>query len=409
MANVGFLPLLAGLCHLFLFVYNRYLLCLRDGPMKQPIHALWFALTVPLPLLLLLLYSTNPAVQQVLAWDPRSGNARLLFAVQVILVGFWLARSSVWLIDRLWPERPAAILEETIEHIPMAPVASGLPALLRFLDTTSALEVTHRELAIAGLSDAFDGFTIAQVSDVHFSARLDFESYFESVVKTVQGLDPDVVVLTGDFVESRRQIRNSLRYHARLRGRLGTFAVMGNHDYWTRPDLIQSEMERHGIRWLGGGERRVFRRRGRSLVFTGTDRPWTCAGPDWQRLIRRAPGDAVVLLSHTPDGGPAAARHGASLILSGHNHGGQYCLPGIGPVVVPSRYGVKFAGGCHRVGRDSLLNVSRGVGVSGDRGWRMLCAPEICLLTLRAPASEVMVGVVARAQREAFGEAVRAG
>jgi hypothetical protein len=106
----------------------------------------------------------------------------------------------------------------------------------------------------------------------------------------------------------------------------------------------------------------------------------------------------VVLLSHTPDNAPAAASAGASLILSGHNHGGQICLPLFGPFVAPSRHGLAFTGGLYRVGADSLLNVSRGVGVSSG-GYRILCPPEITVLTLRAPRVEAMVGRVIPARQ----------
>lgn len=308
-------------------------------------------------------------------------------------MAFFGARLIVWLQRRILPDKPQGLIEETVSKPIMPSVASRLPRGLRPLETTGDLVVTEKELAVSGLAPAFDGLTIAQVSDVHFGQRLEMENYLRGIQELVAQLDADIVVLTGDFVDRRRDIARSVQYHAGFRGRIGTFAVLGNHDYWTHPGRLLDTLAKTHIRWIGGGERRVLKRNARRLVITGTDYPWSHQQPDWRRLVRRETGDAVILLSHTPDNAPAAAKHGASLILSGHNHGGQFCLPIAGPFVCPSRYGLRFAEGTHRVGVDSMVNVSRGVGVSSG-GIRILCKPEICLLTLRAPVVEVMAGKI---------------
>jgi len=385
--------LFLSLVHLFLFVYNRYLLCLRDSQWKAPIHQAWFLISVVLPTLALLIFFRSGPVAQALRLQPDSPLARILYVLFVALIAFLGARSLIWFQRHVAPDKPHNLIDETVAEPVVPPVASRLPRGFRRFETTGDLVVTQREIAVPGMAAAFDGLTIAQVSDVHFGERLEMESYFLGVQELVAQIDPDIVVLTGDFVDNRRDIARSVEYHAGFRGRLATFCVLGNHDYWTRPDRILDGIEKTPIRWLGGGERRTLKLSGRRLIFTGTDYPWNGRRPDWRRLVRRGTGDAVILLSHTPDNAPAAARHGASLILSGHNHGGQICLPGMGPFIVPSRYGLKYAEGVHRVGVDSVLNVSRGVGVSSG-GIRLFCRPEICLLTLRAPSVEVMAGKI---------------
>jgi len=394
------LLLLAGsLGHLFLHVYNRWLLCIDDGPIKLPLHILWFTICA-VPFLGAAAAAPFEPMRSVLSWRPRDPLGAWIMVAMLAVIAFWGARTIIWIQERFFRPRVRQLASEEIDRPRLPEVPSTLPAVVRIFDSTGDLQVHEREVVVSGLAPLFDGFRIVHVADVHFGQRPEMENYLHAVRDLVLGLDGDVVALTGDFVNRRRDIVRSVEYHAQLRGRLGTLAVLGNHDYWTRPRRIIDEMEARGIRWLGGGDRRSLKRGGRRLVFVGTDAPWNKERPNFERLIRRSTGDAVVLLSHTPDNAPAAAREGASLVLSGHNHGGQMCLPIFGPFVVPSLYGLRYAEGLHRVGGDCLLNVSRGIGVSSG-GFRMFCPPEITVLTLRAPRAEVMVGAPVRG-REVF-------
>ncbi|CAN5226055.1 hypothetical protein BH09SUM1_BH09SUM1_28720 [soil metagenome] len=398
-AFITYFVFLISLVHVFLFAYNRVLLCLSPSAWKLPLHYAWFVLSVLIPGVLVLVFYNSEEVQSALNWEPVA-EAKTLFVIMVASIAFLGTRGIIWLQERFFVERPQALMDEKISRPAMPSVASALPRPLRVFETTGDLVLTEREIAVTGLAPAFDGLTIAQVSDIHFGARLEMENYLEAVRELVAGLQADIVVFTGDFVDRRKDIVRAVEYHSRFRGRLGTLCVLGNHDYWTRPDRIFEELGKTSIKWLGGGERRTLKRHGRRLIFTGTDAPWDGAKADFDRTIRRGTGDCVVLLSHTPDNAPRAARAGASLILSGHNHGGQICLPVIGPVVVPSKHGLQYSSGLFRVGADSLLNVSRGVGVSSG-GIRVLCPPEVCLLTLRVSRIEVMVGRAIQA-REVF-------
>ncbi|MEO8376826.1 MAG: metallophosphoesterase [Candidatus Sumerlaeota bacterium] len=394
------LLLLASLVHLFVSVYNRFLLCVTDSWWKPWAHLAWFIVSVALPatgILWLAGEGTGP-LREALTWSPVTRAGKIAFTVMGALIAFFGVRLLAWIEERLFPEKPSALIEErTIEAV-VPPVTPTLPRGLRRFETTSDLVVTEREIAVAGLAPAFDGLTIAHVADIHFGQRLEMENYFEGVREIVAGLDADIVALTGDFVDTRRDIGRAIEYHAGFKGRIGTFYVFGNHDYWTNAKRLREGLDKTHLRWLGGGDRRILKRMGRRLIFTGTDAPWDgVRRPDFRRLVRRETGDAVVLLSHTPDNGPSAARNGASLILSGHNHGGQICLPVLGPLIAPSRYGLRYAAGVYRVGADGLLNVSRGVGASSGK-IRVLCKPEICLLTLRAPVVQVMAGRVVPAR-----------
>ena len=388
--------LLVSLVHLFVSVYNRYLLELTDSWWKPWVHLVWFVVSVAAPTVAViwLLEEGKGPLAEALSWSPESRGGKVVFVLVGLLIAFFGVRLLMWIEERIFPESPNALLNEETSEAIVPPVTPTLPRGLRRFETTSDLMVTHREIAVAGLAPAFDGLTIAHVADIHFGQRLEMENYFNGVREVVAGLDADIVVLTGDFVDTRRDIGRAIEYHAGFRGRIGTFYVMGNHDYWTNAGRLREGFDRTHLRWLGGGDRRVLKRMGRRLIFTGTDAPWDgIRQPDFRRLVRRETGDAVVLLSHTPDNAPAAARNGASLILSGHNHGGQICLPLLGPMIVPSRYGLRYAGGVYRVGADGVLNVSRGIGASSGK-IRVLCRPEVCLLTLRAPVVQVMAGRV---------------
>ncbi len=388
---ISYIILSICLFHFFVSIYNRYLLCITDSRWKVPLHYASFIFLVPVPIALLLLFHNASPVNQALSWRPKSVAAFCIFVPYVGLLAYWATRSVSWIQNRFFPVEPRNLIEETVYEPIVPKVNSRLPRGLTSFETTSDLQLVERDIALNGLSPLFDGLKIAQVSDVHFSQRPEMENYLEGVVRLVDQLNADIVVLTGDLVDRRRDISRSLDYHRRFRGTLGTLCVLGNHDYWTNPDRIIQELDRSHIYWLGGGERRTLKRQGRRLIFSGTDSPWDQQDIDWKRLIRREVGDAVVFLSHTPDNADRAANEGASLILSGHNHGGQICLPGFGPVIVPSRHGLKYAGGCYHVGVDSTLNVSRGIGSSSGKV-RVLCPPEVCLITLRAPVVEVQAG-----------------
>ncbi len=386
-----FLMVVAGLAHLWLQFYNRVLLLIADSPRKEPFHHLTLFFMVVLPSTLIVLFREIEAVQLALNWEPRTAESRLIFCVFGILWIFALSRFGLWFGERTLPSRSTRLCSEMVEVPRMPQAPSLLPLLLRPFETTLDLEVTRREIEVPGLAAEFDGLTIAHVADVHYDPRFGRRMWFREFARLVNGLDADVVVFTGDFINRRRLIDASVRYHATMQGKLATIGVLGNHDYWTNAQRVRDACKRHGIR-LMHNKRWTIERGGRRLTFAGTDAPWGKTRTPWRSLLKTDPGEALILLSHTPDNAPVAARHGANLILSGHNHGGQVCFPIIGPLVVPSRHGHRFVGGVYDVGRENVLVVSRGVGTSVRPGsGRTLCPPELVVLTLRAPFAETTV------------------
>lgn len=390
---LGYLLLLVSLAHVFLQGYNRHYLLIADGPAKRPLIAGWFFASFLLPALLVGLLSGLPQVRAALAFEPEGLGSKALFCGIGALHVLAAWRGALWFLERA-TRTPSAFLREEAVARPRLENARRSHPILRGLDTTTALEVVRREIEVPRLPPAFAGLTIAQVSDLHVHPPDGLMPFLEEVVDLVNGMSPDLVVLTGDYVNHPRHLRAAAELHGRFRAPFGVFGVLGNHDYWTRPKRIVAALSRHGVIMLAG-QRRVFARGGRRVILAGTDAPWDRRNPDWRALLQSHSADCVILLSHTPDNAPEAARHGANLVLSGHNHGGQVRLPLVGPVVVPSRLGHRFCDGFHEVSPTCVVNVSRGVGC-GTFPVRALCPPEVVLLRLYPPALDAAVGAVLR-------------
>jgi uncharacterized protein len=253
-------------------------------------------------------------------------------------------------------------------------------------------QLVQMEIALARLPAAWDGFRIAQLSDFHY------DPYFSAVpirkaVAVVNGLRPDLVVLTGDFVSSPpfgknarslKQAAGAIEPCARLlrelHAPLGSLAVLGNHDVATDPERVTNALQAQGIPVLRNRST-SFARGGARLWFAGIDDAIEGA-PHLHRTLQGIPGDEfVILLAHEPDFVEQASRFPVDLQLSGHSHGGQVRLPWLGAPILPP-LGRLYPMGLYRIGGVTLYtNVGIGTVVLPIR---LNCPPEITLLTLRA-------------------------
>jgi predicted MPP superfamily phosphohydrolase len=203
------------------------------------------------------------------------------------------------------------------------------------------------------------------------------------LVERTNALAPDLVVLLGDFVGTSH-FRDTADPEALgealggLRARLGTFAVLGNHDWWFNGPRIRASLERA---WIAVLDDRTV-----PLTFNGA-RFWLGGIPDEYTqlpdppgLVEHVPGgEPIVLLTHNPDVFPRVPSR-VALTLAGHTHGGQVRLPLLGARVVPSRYGQRYARG-HVVEHGHDLFVTTGVGTS-ILPVRFGVPPELALLRL---------------------------
>jgi uncharacterized protein len=230
---------------------------------------------------------------------------------------------------------------------------------LRRLRLHAGFQVTEHHMELESFPEAFRGFHIVHLTDIHHGLYFPAEA-LRAVVELTNELEPDLVAVTGDFVtRSRAYIEPAAEILGGIRAREGTFAVLGNHDFRVGADEIARALDRHGIELLRNRHTRL-RRRGQTFYLAGIDDFRYRA--DLSSAMRGVPRDAsTVLLSHNPRIIADAAEMGISLVLSGHTHGGQVLLPLIGGIYGRTGRWKRF-----KSGRDSLgptqIYVSRGVG-----------------------------------------------
>ena len=243
--------------------------------------------------------------------------------------------------------------------------------------------VSEHEVPVAGLDARLDGVRIAQLSDIHVGSMTPPE-HVRAAVQLANAADPDVVVLTGDYVCWRRHEVEELRDQlGGLRARR-VLAVLGNHDYFTWGKGVADALGAHGYDVLKNQHATVDID-GAPLHLVGVDDPIT-RHHDLDAAFAGVPEKAArVVLCHCPEEAPGLAERGADLVLSGHTHGGQIYIRGVTDRIA-KRMGRKYLSGFYEVGRTRLY-VTPGVGFSGVtyRGGRGTAA-EVAVFTLRAAA-----------------------
>jgi uncharacterized protein len=249
-----------------------------------------------------------------------------------------------------------------------AALAAGLGTLATVAGFASArrrARVVEVEIPLRNLPAALHGFSIAQISDVHVGATIR-RSYVERIVDAVNALKPDMIALTGDFVDGPVK---ELAPHTAPLGRLhaphGAFFVTGNHEYYSGANAWTTEFKRLGLRVLLN-EHAVIEHNGAPVVVAGvTDFSAHHFNPaersDPEAALAGAPSNAAarILLAHQPRSADAAAKAGFDLQLSGHTHGGQFW-----PWNLFVRFQQPFTAGLHRL-NELWVYVSRGTGYWG--------------------------------------------
>lgn len=253
--------------------------------------------------------------------------------------------------------------------------------------------VTRLDIPLLRLPREFDGFTIVQLSDFHFDPHFSAIP-IRKAVRMANEVNPDLVVLTGDFVSAppvstpANDNRASLQAYPcsdllkELRARQGVWAAMGNHDAATSSVHVQKALHQAGIQVLSN--RAVpIERSGRRFWLAGVDDVLVGA-PDLAAALRDvSPADSVVLLVHEPDFADRSANHPVDLQLSGHSHGGQIRIPWVGAPYLPPM-GRKYPRGLRKI-KNLTLYTNVGLGTLYIPV-RFACAPEVTFITLRSLA-----------------------
>ena len=234
------------------------------------------------------------------------------------------------------------------------------------------LSVTRATLPVSGLPAALDGLRVVMLSDLHLSPIVPREDLDEAV-RLAMREQPDLIVLGGDYISfmDRAYAEPVADVIAPLSAPNGIFAVLGNHD---DDNEMPKALERRGIEVLKDARTRVTIR-GERLDFIGL-RFWTRATTDLARLLKGA-GSTSILLAHDPRRLQQATALNIPLMLSGHTHGGQIVLPGIGAIAAKKFPVVE--GMARR--ENTTVFVSRGIGTIGVPV-RINCPPEVAVLTL---------------------------
>ncbi len=250
------------------------------------------------------------------------------------------------------------------------------------------LRVNHLEIPLPGWGRRL---RVLQLSDIHIGQNLNVDQ-LEEFVARANAESPDLVCLTGDIVDGpQADMERFFPILARLKGPLGLFAILGNHDHYAGAEKVEEALTRHGICVLRDSSV-TLESDGAKLHLMGLDD----RGIDWARgvhghevltgLLDEAPsGVARLLLVHRPDIFRQAAAAGVELTLSGHTHGGQLAVPWFGARRRNlAELMTRFDRGVFRRG-DSILYVNCGLGVTGQR-IRLFTPREISIFDLCAPA-----------------------
>ncbi len=333
-----FLSLAAGAC-VYLILFNRYLLLLKDGTTKT-----------------LALRSTM-----------------LIIGLGSLLFGWWAAGTAwVWLPAGIL----AAVLAGEVRRSILRRRCAGDPPVESINAgvswwrpiTTTDLAVFRYEIAIPGWRGP--DLRIAHVSDLHLNGDLSSE-YYRSALARVAEARPDLLFYTGDLVTKVKYSASLPDVLSQVKGRLATLAILGNHDYWVGAEQVREGVRAAGVTLLGDGCLRLAVGE-QEVLICGDEGPWSRSS--WQPP-QVSSGELALMLTHTPDNIYRLSRLGFAAVFAGHYHAGQVRLPWLGPLVVPSRYGRRFDHG-HFVVNGTHLFVSAGIG-SAVPPRRIYCQPDV--------------------------------
>lgn len=274
------------------------------------------------------------------------------------------------------------------------------------------LRLSRRSLPVSGLPAPLEGLKLLHISDLHAGVRGPNARALSKLAGMARSADPDLVLFTGDMTDKKRDLRPHLELLSGIGSRFGKFAVLGNHDHGLRKTVIQDLADR----LLGNGHfagkdriadeevdetvatsRRLLSEAGIqllrnqcALVKAESESIQICGVDDYQYGYADMEGTAAqvdpkaalrILLSHCPDAVDHVSNGDYHILLAGHTHGGQICIPHPtrGKILL-STSGSSYGDGLYRFGNLNM-HISRGVGTTLVP-FRLLSRPEITLLQL---------------------------
>lgn len=251
----------------------------------------------------------------------------------------------------------------------------------------SLFSVETIQLKLKRLPKVFSGLRVGQISDIHMGGWMN-PARLQQVADLVIAEKPDLLLITGDFLlghhfseAAKQAIVDLIPILSSLARSIPTFAVLGNHDYWTSSEAIRQMLFSCGITDLTNT---VFTltRANQSLHLCGVDDIWKGDVRLNDVIAKLDDHSAAILLAHEPDFADTSAATGKfDLQISGHTHGGQVNLPFFGPPVRPF-LGEKYPIGLYKIG-NMFQYTNRGIGMA-RLPIRLNCPPEITIFVLES-------------------------
>jgi hypothetical protein len=237
---------------------------------------------------------------------------------------------------------------------------TALAASYTVIIERNIVQVNRYQIPIADLPPSFHGFTLAHLTDLHFSFLVS-ESFIENIVRRTNKLGVDIIVCTGDSVHRRNTTDETDKVWPilfKLEAKYGVYSVLGNHDHWADVERSVYWLNKTGQNIRHAGKAIV---RGRERVFIGG------AGDYWQDDLKIDQAlddsdekDCRILLTHNPDSIDTDFNIKLSLVVSGHTHGGQVVIPFLGPPVLPVK-NKRYSSGLITTSKAPIF-ISRGIG-----------------------------------------------
>lgn len=270
-------------------------------------------------------------------------------------------------------------------------IASLLLATILFLfDQNNRIGISSIEVKDSQLPSEFQNYKILHISDLHNKS---FGKNQEKLIKEIVEIGPDLIVITGDLIDRRRYNEKiSLQLIKQIVKLAPVYFVTGNHEWWSgKWNSLHPKLEQYGVKVLSSSAD-VIEKEGKSILLFGIDDPAKYSGDYYEKDIYLE-GDLKsvteekyrdkfsILLAHRPEKFKTYSKYGFNLIFSGHAHGGQFRIPGVGGIWVPGQgFFPKYTSGVYQ-SENSKMIVSRGLGNS-IFPQRLFNRPELIVVTL---------------------------
>lgn len=247
------------------------------------------------------------------------------------------------------------------------------------LSRRGAQHVNKYDFYHKDIPEAFDGFRIAFISDLHYKSALQEKGLIQ-LVRQLQTINPDLMLMGGDYQEGCQYVNELFDRLAEVQPKYGIAGVMGNNDYERCYEEIVAEMQKHGIRVLEHTCDTISKENQR-IIVAGVRNPFDLKHNGISPTLALKPEDFVILLTHTPDYVEDVDVSNTDLALAGHTHGGQVTLMGLYAPVVPSHYGRRFLKGKKKSSAGVPVIITNGIGTSSKK-LRMFAPSEIVVIEL---------------------------